>query len=369
MSAGEASGDLYAGKLAAALRARKDVHLFGLGGPRMREAGVELVADCAEVAVVGISEFVRRIPAGWRVLSRLVREAARRRPALAVLVDSPALNLRLARRLRPLGVRNVYFICPQFWAWRSWRVRLVRRRFERGLCIFPFEEKFYRDAGVRADFIGHPLVDLARPSMPRKEFAARQGLAASQGIVALLPGSRPGEIAHNLPVMLRACEILERDAAGQLQFVLAVAPGMRAQQLAPYRKAGIAVRQVAGATYDVLAAADVGMVSSGTATVEAALIGTPMVVVYRVSGLTAFFARPLVRTPFYSMPNLIAGRRIVPELIQADFTPERVAQETQRLLDSAEAREKMKRELAEMRSKLGPGGAIERAADIIAAML
>jgi len=369
ISAGEASGDMYAARLATALRARADVHLFGLGGPQMRTAGVELVADYSEVAVVGISEFVRRVPAGWRVLRRLVAESARRRPALAVLVDSPALHLRLARRLRGQGVRNVYFICPQLWAWRPWRVRLVQRRFERALCIFPFEEEFYRDAGVPVDFIGHPLVNQVRPAMSREEFAARQDVDASKTIVALLPGSRPGEIAHNLPAMLEACRLLERDSPGSMQFVLAVAPGIEAAQLAPYTRRDLAVRLVEGGTYDVLAAADVAIISSGTATVEAALTGTPMVVVYRVSRVTAFFARPLMRAPFFSMPNLIAGRRIVPELIQNEFTPARVAEETRRLMRSPELREAMKRDLAEVRSKLGPGGAIERAADIIARML
>ncbi len=367
LSAGEASGDMYAARLAAALRRRADVCLFGLGGPRMREAGVELVADSSEVAVVGITEFVRRVPAGWRVLRRLVRESAARRPVLAVMLDSPALHLRLARRLKPQGVRNVYFICPQFWAWRPWRVRLVRRRFVRALCIFPFEEKFYRDAGVAVDFVGHPLVDEVRPRMSRAEFAARYGLHPERPIVALLPGSRPAEVGHNLPPILAACHLLARERP--YQFALVAAPGLTPGQLAEHTRCEVAVHLVEGATYDALAEADVAIVSSGTATVEAAILGTPMVVVYRVSGTTAFFARHLVRAPFFAMPNLIAGRRVVPELIQEEFTPARVAEEGERLLASPAAREQMKRDLADVRSKLGPGGAIERAAEIIAAML
>jgi lipid-A-disaccharide synthase len=367
ISAGEASGDLYAARLAATLRQRADVCLFGLGGPRMREAGVELVADCSEVAVVGITEFVRRVPAGWRVLRRLVREAVARRPALAVLVDSPALHLRLARRLKSQGVRNVYFICPQFWAWRPWRVRLVRRRFARALCIFPFEETFYRDAGVAVDFVGHPLVDDVRSAMSRAEFDTRHGLDPGQPIVALLPGSRPTEVRHNLPPILAACHLL---AGGRpYQFVLAVAPGLAPAQLAEHARREVAVHLVEGATYDALAAADVAIVSSGTATVEAAILGTPMVVVYRVSGTTAFFARRLMLAPFFAMPNLIGGRRVVPELIQEEFTPGCVAEEVERLVASPAARAQMKRDLAEVRSKLGPGGAIERAAEIIAGML
>jgi lipid-A-disaccharide synthase len=369
ISAGEASGEMYAAQLATALRRHADVHPFGLGGPRMREAGVELLADCSEVAVVGISEYVRRVPAGWRVLRRLVAESAQRHPALAVLVDSPALNLRLARRLRQQGVRNVYFICPQFWAWRPWRVRLVRRRFARALCIFPFEEKFYRDAGVPVDFVGHPLVDQVHPTISRAEFARRFNLDADQPIIALLPGSRASELAHNLPPMLEACHLLEPKRP--YQSVLAVAPGLKPWQFADYARPDAPVRLVEGATYDALAAADLAIVSSGTATVEAALLGTPMVVVYRVSPTTAFVLRRLrlVRTPFFSMVNLIAGKRVVPELIQDDFTPERVAEEVGRLLGSRETREQMKRDLDEVRSRLGPGGAIERAAEIIARML
>jgi len=369
ISAGEASGEMYAAQLATALRRNADIHLFGLGGPRMREAGVELLADCSEVAVVGISEYVWRVPAGWRILRRLVAESAQRQPALAILVDAPALNLHLARRLRQQGVRNVYFICPQFWAWRPWRVRLVRRRFALALCIFPFEEGFYRNAGVPVDFVGHPLVDQVHPTISREEFARRYNLDADQPIIALLPGSRASELAHNLPPMLEACHLLAPKRP--YQSVLAVAPSVKLRQLADYARPDVPVRLVEGATYDALAAADLAIVSSGTATVEAALLGTPMVVVYRVSPTTAFVLRRLrlVRAPFFSMVNLIAGKRVVPELIQDDFTPQRVAEEVERLLGSRETREQMKRDLGAVRSRLGPGGAIERAAEIIARML
>ncbi len=367
ISAGEASGDMYAARLAAGLCARADVHPFGLGGQQMRAAGVELVAESSDVAVVGITEVLHRLPALRSVMRRLVAEAAQRKPRLAILTDFPGFHMRLARRLQAQGVRNVYFIAPQFWAWRPWRVRLVRQRFERALCIFPFEEKFYRDAGVTVDFIGHPLVDQVRPKRSRDEFVARCGLDATLPIIALLPGSRPGELAHNLPPILKACRLLRQERSAQ--FVLAVAPGLRADQLAGYARPDVTVQLLEDSTYDALAAADVSIVASGTATVEAALLGAPMVVVYRVSALTALLAKRLVRAPFFSMPNLIAGRRVVPELIQDDFRPEPVAGEVRRLLASPKAREQMKRDLAEVRSKLGPGGAIERAADIIAAML
>lgn len=368
ISAGEASGEMYASRLASALRQRASVHLFGLGGPQMREAGVELLAESSEIAVVGISEVVRRLPSVLRIHRKLNEQATLRKPRLAILVDSPGFNLRLARLLRRQGVRSVYFIGPQVWAWRPGRVRWIRRRVERMLCIFPFEEKFYREAGVPVTFVGHPLVSHVRPRMSREEFAAQHGLDATRPLVALLPGSRPSELKHNLPPILEACGLIQKEA-GPPQFALALASGLKASDVAECTRAGVLIRIIEGATYDTLAAADVAIVSSGTATVEAALLGTPMVVVYRVSATTAFFLRRLVRTPFFSMVNLIAGRRVVPELIQDEFTPERVSAEARRLLDSREAREHMKRDLGEVRSQLGPEGAIERAAEIIARML
>ena len=358
---------MYAARLAAALRARTGAHIFGLGGPRMREAGVELLADSSKVAVVGISEVIRRLPSVWKVYRQLADEAEKRKPDLAILVDFPDFNLRLARRLHRQGVRIVYFISPQVWAWRPQRVKLIRRLVSRVLCIFPFEEEFYLRADVPVNFVGHPLVDAVRPTMTREQFVERQQLDAKKQIVALLPGSRPAEIAHNLPGMLEACRLLEHD--GKYQFVLAAAPGIAKESLLEPTRGGPAVHIVEGATYDALAAADCAIVSSGTATVEAALLGAPMVVVYRVSATTAFIARRMVRTPFFSMVNLIAGRRVVPELIQEAFTPEAVAMEARRLLASAEERETMRKDLAEVRRKLGPGGAIEKAAGIITGML
>ncbi|HXC31956.1 MAG TPA: lipid-A-disaccharide synthase [Verrucomicrobiae bacterium] len=367
ISAGEASGDMYAARLAAALRARADVQLFGMGGARMREAGVELVADCSEVALVGIVEIAKKYPALRRVWKRLVSEAARRKPRLAILTDFPGFHLRLARALKAQGVPNVYFVCPQFWAWRPWRANLVRRRFVRGLCIFPFEQEWYRARGVKADFIGHPLVGNVAAKRSRAEFAATFGLDPTQPIVTLLPGSRSGEIAHHMPTLVQACRLIHKDR--KVQFVLALAPGMQRSQIDSYLLPDVPMHVVEDATYDAVAAADLSIVSSGTATVEAALLDAPMIVVYRLAPLTAAIARVLVRTPMFAMVNLIAGKRVVPELVQNDFTPERLARETIRLLDAPEARAEMRRGLAGVREKLGPPGAVERAADLIAAML
>jgi len=367
ISAGEASGDMYAARLAAALRARMDVHLYGMGGPRMREAGVELLADCAEVSLVGIVEIAKKLPALNSVWKRLVGESRRRKPPFAILTDFPGFHLRLARALKRHGVRNIYFVCPQFWAWRPWRANLVRRRFVRGLCIFPFEQDWYRARGVPADFIGHPLVGNVAAKRPRQEFAAAFGLDASKPIVVLLPGSRAGEIAHHMPPLVQSCHLIAQGRS--VQFVLALAPGMPKTLLAPFLTEDTLIRVVEDATYDALGAADVAVVSSGTATVEAALMDTPMIVVYRLAPVTAAIARWLVRTPMFAMVNLIAGKRVVTELVQNDFTPRRVANEVIRLLDSQQARDEMRQGLADVREKLGPPGAIERAADIIAGMI
>jgi len=204
LSAGEASGDMYAARLATALKQRLDVAIFGMGGPQMRAAGVEIITDYAEISVVGITEVLKRLPSLYRAMRRLVNEAERRRPPLAILTDFPGFHLRLARKLRPRGIRNVYYICPQFWAWRPWRVNLVRRRFAQALCIFHFEEKFYTDAGVPVKFIGHPLVGNVKATLTRELFCRKYGLEQGNPIITILPGSRRGEIAHHVPVLVQA---------------------------------------------------------------------------------------------------------------------------------------------------------------------
>ena len=363
---------MYASRLAITLQQRADVQLFGMGGPQMRAAGVEIVVDYAEVSVVGITEVVKKLPSLRRAMRRLVDEAQRRQPPLAILTDFPGFHLRLARKLSPLGIRNIYYICPQFWAWRPWRANLVRRRFAQALCIFPFEEKFYRDAGVAVEFIGHPLVGNVKASLSRAEFCVENGLNTDKPIVTILPGSRRGEIEYHGAILAQALAQLKR-AIPEVQAVVAVAPGVNRTELEASFGSVDAVHFVPGATYNALAAADLAIVSSGTATVEAALLGKPMIVIYRLSPLTAQLAKPLVRTRFFSMVNLIAGREVVPELIQDDFTPIRVASEAVSLLsaskESLEKLEAMRQGLVEVTRLLGPPGAVERAGDAIVGQL
>jgi lipid-A-disaccharide synthase len=364
---------MYAARLATALKQRLDVLIFGMGGPQMRAAGVEIITDYSEVSVVGITEVLKRLPSLFRAMRRLVDEAGRRRPPLAILTDFPGFHLRLARKLRPKGIRNVYYICPQFWAWRPWRVNLVRRRFAQALCIFPFEEKFYADAGVPVKFIGHPLVGNVKATLTRELFCKKYGLVQGNSIITILPGSRRGEIAHHLPVLMEALAKIRQTQPSPPQIVVAVAHGLDVAQLKTRFPSDWCVAFIEDDTYNALAAADLAIVSSGTATVETALLGKPMIVVYRLSPLTARLAKPLVRTKFFSMVNLIAGRAVVPELIQQDFTSQRVAAEAEILLSASEEGKSrvdaISQGLEEVRRLLGPPGAVERAADEIAKLL
>jgi lipid-A-disaccharide synthase len=367
LSAGEASSDMYAAQLAQAMYARKHAKFFGMGGAQMSAAGVELVADYHEVAVVGISEVLHKIPTVISVQNRLKRAAQERDAKLAVLVDSPGTHLGVARRMNNIHVPVGYFIGPQIWAWRAGRVRIVKRRVAHMVVIFPFEEPIYRAAGVPCTFVGHPLVDTVRRTMSRDEFCARHGFDANRKIVTILPGSRRSEIAQNYAGVIGACERLATNST--VQFVHAAAPGLPPEVFAQYAKPGFPVTRVEGETYDAIAAADCAIVASGTATVETSLLGTPMVVIYRVKASTAAIVKHLIRTPFIGMVNLIAGRLVAPEFIQDAFTPEAVAKAVRTLLDSPDAHAEAVAGLAEVRKKLGPGGAIERAADIFVGML
>ena len=367
LSAGEASGDMYAARLATALRQRLDVDIFGMGGPQMRAAGVDIVMDYDEVSVVGITEIMKHLPSLLKAMEKMVSEAERRQPALAILTDFPGFHLRLARKLKPRGIRNVYYVCPQFWAWRPWRVNLIRRRFEKALCIFPFEKQFFGNAGIPTEWIGHPLVGNVVPTKIRKQLCEENNLAPGTALVTVLPGSRAGELQHHLPVLQRACARIH--ARMPAQFIVAAAHSRDMEILKSGWTPGVKVRVLEGETYNALAAADAAIVSSGTATVEAALLDAPMVVVYRVSPLTATLAKPLVRAPHFAMVNLIAEKRVVPELVQDDFTPEKVTAETLRFLQDPNARAAVRAGLADVRKRLGPPGAVDRAADSIARLL
>lgn len=368
ISSGEPSGELYAAELLRHLKERRaDIHAFGLGGDRLLAEGAHLTAHIRDLSVVGLVEVVSHLPRIRRIFRRLVLDCEQLRPALAVLIDYPDFNLRLARALRARGVPVVYYVSPQIWAWRRWRMRTIRATAREMLVIFPFEEALYRDAGVPVSFVGHPLVDHVRPADDRDAFLREHKLDPARPLLTILPGSRAGEVALNLPPLVGAVRILaERDPS--LQFAVAAAPGVERGALES-AFAGTAVTIVSGRTHALLGAATLGLVASGTATVEAALLGTPMIVVYRVSPLSYFLGRRFVSVPHFAMVNLIAERRIVPELIQDDFNPARLAHEARLLLDDPARREAMRAELAEVRRRLGAPGASARAAATVSRVL
>lgn len=370
VSAGEASGDRYAAGLVERLRERwPDAEFFGCAGPRMRQAGVRAEVEASELAVVGLAEVVTHIPRIYGLYRRLWRRTRREAPELAILTDSPDFHLPLARRLKRLGIPVVYLVAPQAWAWRRGRLRVLRRAVDRLLCIFPFEEAFFRRHGVNAHYIGHPLARLVRVSGTREQFFRQYGLDPAQPLVALLPGSRRGEARRHLPELLTAAgRIRARLPAG---FVLAL-PGGGFAGLDDFREpmARASLQVIEGATWEVLAHADLALAASGTVTIEAALLGTPMVTFYRVSGLSWWLGRSLVRVPFYSMVNLVAGRAVVPELMQNEFYGERLAAEAMRLLEDGAGRERMRVELRAIAETLsGAEDPFRRAAEITAEML
>jgi lipid-A-disaccharide synthase len=367
MSCGEASGDLYAGALAQELRRRAPgTEIFGFGGPRLQAAGGELSGDFTGLSVTGLSEALRVVPRSLAMLRRLAREAAARRPDVFVAIDFPDFNFRLMAALRRQGVPVVYYISPQLWAWRPGRMKTMRAMVDRVLVIFPFEEAIYRDAGVDVRFVGHPLVDMAVPTEPRQAFLQRHGLDPARPVVALLPGSRRNELERTVPPIAAALPLIAARVPG-VQYVVACAPGLDAALCAPLEGAASAgsLATVRGHADDVIASADVAITASGTATVQCALHERPMVVVYRLSPLTYAVGKPFVKVDMYAMPNLVAGRRIVPELIQDGFTPDRVAGETVALLTDQERHTRMREALREVRARLGGPGASGRAAEAI----
>ncbi|MBZ5724426.1 MAG: lipid-A-disaccharide synthase [Acidobacteriia bacterium] len=369
ISAGEASGDLYAALLVEELRrAWPDADLFGCTGPRLRAAGVHTVVDAAALAVVGLAEVVTHIPRIYGEYRKLLAAARAGKPDLAILTDSPDFHLRVARKLHQQGVPVVYLVAPQVWAWRKGRLRTIRRTVRRLLCIFPFEEEFFTRAGVAATYIGHPLAGLVRPSLSRDDFFRKHRLAAGRPLIAVLPGSRRGEAARHLPALLDAAERLYREQAVHL-----ILPASATAGAAFFRErlGGSPVQVIEGESWDAMAHADVALAASGTVTVEAALLGTPMVTFYKVTPPSWLAGKLLVRVPFYSMVNLIAGRAVVPELMQGQMTGEALAREARRLLADEGARTRMKAGLGEVREKLsrGPAGAGQSAPGYAAAIV
>lgn len=355
ISAGEASGEMYGAELLAALRelCGGSVACFGMGGERMREAGCDLVIHARDVAVVGLFEVASHLPGLFRKFHKLLAEVDRHKPDVAVLIDFPDWNFRLAKQLHRRGIPVVYYVSPQLWAWRKGRLKLVQRYVSEMLVIIPFEREFYARNRVQVEFVGHPLSELEAPKISREDFAAACGLDASRPWIALLPGSRRKELRLNLPAMLGAAQRL----GSGFEYVMPVASTLDEdwvrEQIA-LCATNVDVKLTGNARAS-LRHARVGVVASGTATVEAALIGTPFVMVYRLAGLTWALGRHLVKLPHYGMVNLVAGREVVPELIQNGFTPESVEREVLALLEDGPARQRMTEALTQVRGMLRGG--------------
>jgi lipid-A-disaccharide synthase len=356
ISAGEASGEHYAAQLIPAIRRlAPDAEFFGLGGQRMEALGFRRIVRAEDVAVMGITEIIRHIPRIYAEYRKLKASIAAERPDAAILIDFPDVNLSLAQTLHRLGIPVIYFVSPQLWAWKKYRIHQVRRHVDRMLVIFPFEESFYRDHGVTATFVGHPLAEVPQPSISRNQFAAQYGLDPSKPWVGLLPGSRFKEIRLNLPEMIEAARQLHESCEFLLPLAPTLTPGhidqVRAMLPVPASPGQPRITLVNDARA-TLYHARVSVVASGTATVEAALIGNPFLVVYRVSRVTYSVARRVVKVPYVAMVNLIAGREVVPELIQSDFTSRNVVSHLQNLLHNEAARSRMQADLAQIGASL-----------------
>jgi lipid-A-disaccharide synthase len=383
----------------------KEIEFFGVGGEKMRASGCDIVVDAKELSVVGITEILSHLPKIWGLFHKIIAEADRRLPDLAVVIDSPAFNWRVARQMKKRGIPVVYYVCPQFWAWRQGRVRLLCKYVDKALVIFPFEENFYRERGVDAEFVGHPLADLPCPAISRDDYAAAHGLNAAKHWITLMPGSRAKEVSMNLPGILGAAASL----GSEYEFLLPVAPTVGFNfiqsvmdshplfaKTAKSARGGSALgEQNAGnqcspartwtsgsmrefsvhlvpEALPALAHSRVGIIASGTATVEAAMMETPFVMVYKVTGLTYLLGRWTVKVPHFAMVNLIAGEEVVPELVQQDFTGERVAAEIRRIIPDGVPRQKMTQGLREVKQLMRgsvDGHAPERAARAIAELL
>jgi lipid-A-disaccharide synthase len=403
ISAGEASGEMYGARLIEALRREfghvgtgalarpavrstapspdNQLEFFGVGGEKMRAAGCDVVVDAKDLSVVGITEILGHLPKIWQLFHKLIAEADKRRLDLAVVIDSPAFNWRVARQMKKRGIPVVYYVCPQFWAWRQRRVRLLRKYVDKALVIFPFEEKFYRDRGVNAEFVGHPLVELLRPTISRDQYAAEHGLDLAKQWITLMPGSRAKEVRMNLPGILEAAASL----GSQYEFLIPVAPTVGSSfirhivdshpLLAKAARSGAPPEDALHLVPEALPAlahSRAGIIASGTATVEAAMMGTPFVMVYRVTPLTYLLGRWTVKVPHFAMVNLIAGEEVVPELVQENFMPEKVVAELKRIIPDGDPREKMigglKRVTQLLRGNMA-GDAPEHAARAIADLL
>jgi lipid-A-disaccharide synthase len=371
--AGEPSGDAHAAKLAAAIREIvPDADFFGSAGPKMRAIGVEAIVNADDLSIVGLPEIAAALPKFLRVFRKLVKAVEERKPDVVILVDFPEFNLKLAKALKKRGLKVVYYISPQLWAWRKYRIRTIRKYIDLVISILPFEKQWYAEHGVEhVEYVGSPLAREVHANLTKEDFCSKHGLDPSHPIVALLPGSRHKEIVKILPELLKTASLMSREDQ-EIQFIVAFASDRHASEfenamslLTESQRLGVAnICPVYGETYDALNASDTAAVTSGTATLETGIIGTPMAIVYKTSGFNYKLMRPMIDVEHFGLINLIAGERVAKELIQDDFTAETLSEELFRLLEPGE-NARVREQLESAADKLGHGGASKRAAEAI----
>lgn len=366
ISVGEASGDLHGASVANALKLQEpNIRLFGMGGSQMRLAGVDIVYDIADLGVMGIVEIVKSLPRLFRLRDMLKEYMERERPDVLVIIDYPGFNVRLAKVAKRLGIPVVSYISPSAWAWGRWRAKEVAGIVDRVAAIFPFEADVYKDAGAAVTFVGHPLLDIVKPSMKREEALAYFGADPAQPVVMLMPGSRVQEVQELLPPMLQAAELIHNQQP-DCQFYLPAASTISRAMLRDFVDGFKVPVQIAeDKVYDLMQISRVAIAASGTATLETTLLSVPTVIVYKVAPLTYWLGKYLVKIPYVGLPNIIAGHKVVPELLQDEVTPEKIARETISLLQDTPERQQMLSELALAKAKLGECGAVGRVARVI----
>ncbi|MFO8088772.1 MAG: lipid-A-disaccharide synthase [Desulfatiglandaceae bacterium] len=367
--AGEASGDLHGSNLVRALkRIRPETTFSGVGGPRMREAGVDIIVSSSKIAVVGLTEVFKKIPIILTALKTVKHAIKEKRPSLVILIDFPDFNLNVAKYARRSGVPVLYFISPQVWAWRKGRIRTIARRVNKMAVILPFERDFYAKCGVPVSYVGHPLLDVCPPVENRSEAAQKLGLGTEGPLIGLLPGSRSEEIRNMMPAMTGAARML-LNRYPSARFVLPLAPGVEMEFITKFIPRGLPMEIHSKNLYKYLNACDAAMVASGTATLEAALMETPMVIVYKVSGLSYRVGRLVIKTPAIGLANLVAGEKYFTELIQHELTPARLYSEIVSMLEEPSVRSRIRKGLSRVRLRLGESGALERTAALAASMI
>ncbi len=365
ISAGEASGDVHAAAVTAAIKKLdSSAEVFGMGGDALRAAGGEVLFDIKDHGVMGFVEVIRKLPDLFKLRSDFGRVMDERKPDCLVVVDYPGFNMKLAKMAHDKGIPVVSYIAPSAWAWNKGRAKNVAKIVDKVACIFPFEYDVYKEAGAPVEFVGHPLVDIVHPTMTKEEAAALFGKKADEKLVLIMPGSRLMEIEKMLPTLLAGAKLLQKQMP-DVRFAMPRAGTIPMEMLQEKIKAaGLDVQITEGHNYDLFSIADLALATSGTVTLEAALCGLPSVIVYRTSAINAFIARLVINIPNIGLPNIVAGKQIVPELLQEDFTPQKVADSAMAML-KPEAKEKLQEDLAYMKHRLGEPGAVNRVAQLI----